>query len=88
MENGRHKAFNFQMSKLATKIINEKFDEVFNKLESAVEINIALGFVLRISETGEYRYLYLHKNNSLLEKSDLLCTKANLITIQGKVEKI
>ena len=35
MENGRHKLFNFQMSKLDTKIINEKLEEVFNKLNSA-----------------------------------------------------
>ena len=56
MENGRHKVFNFQMSKLDTKIINEKLKEVFNKLDSAAKINIALGFVLRNVETGDYRY--------------------------------
>ena len=56
MENGRHKVLNFQMSKLDTKIINEKLEEVFNKLDSAAKINIALGFVLRNVETGEYRY--------------------------------
>ena len=37
MENGRHKVFNFQMSKLDTKIINEKLEEVFNKLESPLK---------------------------------------------------
>ena len=55
MENGRHQVFNFQMSKLDSKIINEKLEEVFNKLDSAAKINIALGFVLRIIETGKYR---------------------------------
>ena len=35
MKNVRHKVFNFQMSKLDTKIIIEKPDEVFNKLDSA-----------------------------------------------------
>ena len=87
MENGRHKVFNFQMSKLHTKIINEKLEEVFNKLDSAAKINIALGFVLRNIETGEYQYFYAHENNTLFEKSHLLCMKADLITIQGKVEK-
>ena len=87
MENGRHKVFNFQMSKLDTKIINEKLEEVFNKLDSAAKINIALGFVLRNIETGEYRYFYAHENNTLFEKSHLLCTKADLTTIKGKVEK-
>ena len=87
MENGRHKVFNFQMSKLDTKIINEKLEEVFNKLDSAAKIDIALGFVLRNVETGENRYFYAHEHNILFEKSHLLCTKADLITIQGKVEK-
>ena len=47
MENGSHKVFNFQMSKLDTKTINEKFEEVFNKLDYAAKNNIARGF-----ETG------------------------------------
>ena len=57
------------MSKLDTKIINEKLEEVFNKLDSAAKIKIALGFVLRNIETGEYRYFYAHENNTLFEKS-------------------
>ena len=56
MKNGRHKVFNFQMSKLDTKKINENLEEVFNQLDSAAKINIALGFVLRKIETGEYQY--------------------------------
>ena len=32
MENGRHKVFNFQMSKLDTKIINEKLEETSTSL--------------------------------------------------------
>ena len=75
------------MSKLDTKIINEKLEEVFNKLDSAAKINIALGFVLRNIETGEYCYFFAHENNTLFEKSHLLCTKVDLITLQGKVEK-
>ena len=87
MENGRHKIFNFQLSKLYTKIINEKIEEVFNKLDSAAKINIAQGFVLRNIDTGEYRCFYAHESNTFFEKTHLLCTKADLITIQGKVEK-
>ena len=87
MENGRHKVFKFQMSK-DTKIINEKLEEVFNKLDSAAKISFSLGFILRNVETEEYRYYYAHENNILFEKSQLLCTKAELITIKGKVEKI
>ena len=86
MENGRHKLFKFQTSKLDTKIINEKLEEVFNKLDSAAKVNFALGFVLRNVETGEYWYYYAHEYNNLLEKLHSLFTKADLITIQGKVE--
>ena len=68
MENGRHREFNFQMSKLDTKIIIEKLEEVFNKLDSAAKINIALGFVLHNVDTGEYRYYYAHENKTLFEK--------------------
>ena len=87
MENARHKVFNFQMSELDTKIINEELEEVFNKLNSAAKINIALAFVLRNIETREYRYFYAHENNTLFEKSHLLCMKADSIKIPGKVEK-
>ena len=52
IENGRNQVFNFQMSKLDTKLINEKLEEVFNNLNSAAKINIALGLVLRNIETG------------------------------------
>ena len=47
MENGRHKVFNFQMSKLDTKFVIEKLEEVLEKLDSSAKINIALGFVLQ-----------------------------------------
>ena len=87
MENGRHKVFHFQMSKLYTKTINEKLEAVFNKLDFAAKINIPLGLVPRNIETGEYRFFYAHENNTVFEKSPLLCTKADLISIQGKVEK-
>ena len=55
IENGKHKVFNFQMSKLGIKVINEKLEEVFNKLHSTAKINIPPGFVLRNFSTGEYQ---------------------------------
>ena len=39
MENARQKIFNFQMSKLDTKIINKNLVEVLNKLDSAAKTN-------------------------------------------------
>ena len=87
MEKVRHKVFYLQMSKLDTKIFSEKLEEVFKKLDSADKINIARGFVLQNIENENYRYFYAYENNNLCEISYLLCTKADLITIRGKVEK-
>ena len=56
MKNGRHKNFNFHFSKLDS-------NQVFEKLDCAAKINIALGFVLLNIETGDYLYFYAHKNN-------------------------
>ena len=44
IENGRLKITIFQMSKLETSIINNKVEEIFNKLDSAAKIIFALGF--------------------------------------------
>ena len=46
MENGRHKVFNYQLSKLDSNLVNEKLDQVFEKLDCAAKINIAFGYVL------------------------------------------
>ena len=78
MENGRHKVFNFQRSKLDPNPVNEKQDQIFEKLDCAAKITIALEFVLRNIETGKNRYFYAHVNNTLFDKSILLCTKADL----------
>ena len=53
MEKGRYKMLNFQMSKLDTKFINEKIQEVFNKLDSSAKIKIALDFFFAMSEEGD-----------------------------------
>ena len=88
VENGRHKLFNFQNSKLDLYLVNEKLNQVFEKLDFAAKINnVALTFVLRNIETGKYRYFYAHELNTLFDKSMLLCTKADLTTIQNKVNK-
>ena len=54
MRNGTHKVFNFQVLKLDTKLINEKPNEGFNKLDSAKKIKTPLGFFLRSVGAGVY----------------------------------
>ena len=87
MKNGRHKVFNFQLSKLDHNLVNEKLDQFFGNLDCAAKINIALGFVLRNIETGEYLYFYAHGNNTLFGKPMLLCTSADFTTIQNKTNQ-
>ena len=43
MENGRHKVLIFQLSKLDPNLVNEKLDQVFEKLGWAAKMNIAFG---------------------------------------------
>ena len=45
MENGRHRVFNFKLSKLDPNKINGKLKEVFEKLNCAANINFSLGFI-------------------------------------------
>ena len=46
LENVKQMVFNCQMSKINTTKINENFEEVFNKLDSAAKNIFALGFAL------------------------------------------
>ena len=43
--------------------------------------------MLRLIETSDYSSFYAHENNTLFGKSILLCTKADLTTIQNRVNK-
>ena len=43
--------------------------------------------MLRNIETGKHRYFYAHEINTLFDNSMLLCTKADLTTIQIKVNQ-
>ena len=88
MENGRHRVFIFKLSKLDPSEINEKLKEVFEKLNSAAKINLSLGFILRNVDTDKNRYFYAHENNTFFEKSHLLCSKGDLVSLQDRVEKM
>ena len=61
MENGRHKVFNFRLSKLNPNQFNEKLNQVFEKFDCAAKINIALGFVLRKIERANIVFSTLMK---------------------------
>ena len=88
MENGRHQVFNFKLSKLDPHEFNKKLKEVFEKLNCAAKVNLAIGFIIRNEDMDEYRYFYHHENNTFFEKSHLLCSKGDLVSLQDRIEKM
>ena len=88
VQNGRHRVFNFKLSKLDPNEVNEKLISVFEKLFCAAKVNLAFGFILRKMDSDEYRYFYAHENNTFFEKSYLLSSKGDLVSLQDRVVKM
>ena len=87
MENGRHRVLKFAMSSYDITLLNDKLDYVFNELKCAAKVNIAFGFVLRIIEDGVCRYFYAHENNTVMEKSKLVCKPDDIANLTEKYRK-
>ena len=87
LEKGRHRVFNFAMSFFDNPLINEKLDSVFKGLECAAKINLTLGFVLKNIENGSCRYFYANENNTLMERSKLVCTPDDITILKEKLQK-
>ena len=68
-------------------LVHQKLDQVFQNHDCAAKIYIALGLVLCNIKIGENRYFCAHENNKHFDKPMLLCTQADLTTIQNKVNK-
>ena len=45
-------------------------------------MNLALGFILKNIEDGRFRYFYAHENNTLLDRSKLVCTHDDLAKLK------
>ena len=76
-ERAKHKVFDYAVETLNETIVNEKVDNFFNNLKCAAKVRLAFGFVLRNIEDGGFRYLYAHENNTLPDRSKLVCTRDN-----------
>ena len=87
LEKGRHRVFNFAMSTFDNSLIKKKLDFVFNGLKCAAKNNPAFGFVLKNIEDGSCRYFYAHENNTLMERSKLVCTPDDIINLKDKLQK-
>ena len=84
----RHCVFNFAMSTFDNSLINKKLDLVFKGLECAAKVNLAFGFVLKNVEDGSCRYFYAHENNTLMERSKLVCTPDDITNLKEKLQKM
>ena len=84
----RHRVFNFAMSTFDNSLINKKLDLVFNGLKCTAKVNLGFGFVLKNVEDGSCRFFYAHENNTLMEKSKLVCTPDDITNLIGKLQKM
>ena len=88
LEKGRHRVFNFVMSTFDNSLIINKLDLVFNGLKCATKVNLAFGLVLRNVEDGSFRYFYTDENNTLMERSKLVCTPDDFTNLKEKLQKL
>ena len=87
MENGRHRVFKFAMSSFDISLLNNELDYVFKELKCAAKVNLAFGFVLKNFEEGMCRHFYAHENNTVMEKSKLVCTPDDIANLKEKLQK-
>ena len=88
LEKGRHRVFNFTMSTFDNSLIIKKLDLVFKVLECAAKVNLAFGFALKNVKDASCRYFYAHENNTLMERSKLVCTPDDIINLKEKLQKL
>ena len=87
LERARHKVFNYAVETINEKIVNEKLDHFFNILKCAAKVNLAFGYILKNIKDGGFRYLYAHENNTLLDRSKLVCTHDDLAKLKDFLKK-
>ena len=87
LERARHKIFNYAVETLNETIVNEKLDHFFNNLNCAAKVNLAFGFISKNIKDGGFRYFYAYENNTLLDRSKLVCTHDDLAKLKDFLNK-
>ena len=83
----RHCVFSFAMSIVNNSFIIKRLDVVFKGPEWAARINVAFGFDFQNVEDGTCRYFYSHENNTLMERSKLVCTLEDITKLKKNYRK-
>ena len=85
LERARHKVINCAVETLNKTTVNEKLDLFFNNFKSAAKVNLAFGFFMKnIEDRG---FFYFYENNTLLDRSKLVCTHDNLAKLKDFLNK-
>ena len=88
LERARHKVFNYAVETFNETLVNKKLDHFFNNnLKCAAKVNLAFGFTLKNIEDGGFGYFYAHENNTLLDRSKLVCTHDDLAKLENFLNK-
>ena len=70
------------MELLNETIVNEKLDHFFNNLKCAAKVNLAFSSILKNIEAGGFTYFHAHENNTVLDRSKLVCTHDDLAKLK------
>ena len=84
LERARHKVFNYAVETLNETIANEKLDHFLQQFEMCSKVNLAFGFILKITEDGRFSYF---RYNTLLDRSKPLCTRDDLAKLKDSFNK-
>ena len=87
LEWASYKVFNYAVEILNETIVNEKLDLFFNNFNCAAKMNLAFGLILKNKDDGGLRYFYAHENNTLLDRSKLVCTHDDLAKLKDFLNK-
>ena len=87
LERARHKVFNYAVETLNETIVNEKLHHFFNNLKCLAKVNRVFGFILKNIEEGGFKYFYAHENNTLLDRSKIVCTHDDLAKLKYFLSK-
>ena len=87
IQKGRHSVFSFVVTNLTAQVIEEKLGQVLNILKCAAKLILALGFIVKNIEDGNFRYFHAHENNTLLEQSKLVSNKEDMAKLKEILKK-
>jgi len=82
--------YNFPTSDLAGGVreINDHLSQVYAEQKEAFKANIALGLVLRHSETGEFRYFVPYNNVTLFDQPTVISKPSDMEKLKQRILKL